>query len=60
MNSAISLEKVSKNFGTREVLKGISFAVERGDIFGYLGPNGAGKTTIGIGKARLIDNRLLE
>ena len=27
------------------VLKGISFTVERGDIFGYLGPNGAGKTT---------------
>ncbi len=45
MSSAISLEKVGKSLGNREVLKGVSFAVERGDIFGYLGPNGAGKTT---------------
>jgi ABC-2 type transport system ATP-binding protein len=45
MSSAIKLEGVSKIFGTREVLKGASFAVEQGDIFGYLGPNGAGKTT---------------
>jgi ABC-2 type transport system ATP-binding protein len=45
MNSAISLEKVSKKFGTREALKEVSFTVEQGDIFGYLGPNGAGKTT---------------
>jgi ABC-2 type transport system ATP-binding protein len=45
MSSAISLEKVSKSLGNREVLKGVSFDVEQGDIFGYLGPNGAGKTT---------------
>jgi ABC-2 type transport system ATP-binding protein len=45
MNSAISLERVSKNLGNREILKSINFAVESGDIFGYLGPNGAGKTT---------------
>lgn len=45
MNSAINLENVRKMLGGREVLKGISFAVDQGDIFGYLGPNGAGKTT---------------
>lgn len=45
MNSAISIENVKKTLGNREVLKGISFSVEMGDIFGYLGPNGAGKTT---------------
>jgi len=30
---------------TREILKGITFSVREGEIFGYLGPNGAGKTT---------------
>ena len=45
MNSVISIENVKKTLGNREVLKGISFTVEMGDIFGYLGPNGAGKTT---------------
>ncbi len=45
MEPAISLEKVSKTLGDREILRGISFTVSRGDIFGYLGPNGAGKTT---------------
>ena len=45
MNTAISLEDVRKTLGNREVLKGISFTVATGDIFGYLGPNGAGKTT---------------
>jgi len=45
MNLAISVENVKKTLGGREVLKGISFTVATGDIFGYLGPNGAGKTT---------------
>lgn len=45
MDTAISLENVKKILGNREVLKGISFTVAKGDIFGYLGPNGAGKTT---------------
>ena len=45
MNAAISLDNVKKSLNGREVLKGISFKVETGDIFGYLGPNGAGKTT---------------
>jgi ABC-2 type transport system ATP-binding protein len=45
MDSAISIENIKKTLGDREVLKGISFTVEKKDIFGYLGPNGAGKTT---------------
>jgi len=45
MIEAIHLEGVSKTLGYREILKGISFDVHTGDIFGYLGPNGAGKTT---------------
>jgi ABC-2 type transport system ATP-binding protein len=45
MSTAIHIESVRKSLSDREVLKGISFDVETGDIFGYLGPNGAGKTT---------------
>ncbi|MBN1189077.1 MAG: ABC transporter ATP-binding protein [Dehalococcoidales bacterium] len=45
MDTAISLENIRKSLGGREILKGISFTVAAGDIFGYLGPNGAGKTT---------------
>jgi ABC-2 type transport system ATP-binding protein len=45
MKSAIVLENIQKSLRNRKVLKGISFSVEMGDIFGYLGPNGAGKTT---------------
>lgn len=43
--STIRLDAISKHFGGHEVLKNVSFAVKKGDIFGYLGPNGAGKTT---------------
>lgn len=42
---AIRLEAISKQLGQREILRGVSFTVKRGDVFGYLGPNGAGKTT---------------
>jgi len=42
MIEAHSLRRV---FGQREAVKGISFAVERGEVFGFLGPNGAGKST---------------
>jgi ABC-2 type transport system ATP-binding protein len=45
MNPAISIKNVKKTLGNQEILKGISFNVVMGDIFGYLGPNGAGKTT---------------
>ncbi len=41
----IEVEGLVKRFRSKTVLDGISFRVERGDIFGYLGPNGAGKTT---------------
>jgi ABC-2 type transport system ATP-binding protein len=41
----IKVENLSKRFGTVEAVKHVSFAVEKGKIWGFLGPNGAGKTT---------------
>ncbi len=41
----IVVECLEKSFGDTQALKGISFEVDKGEIFGLLGPNGAGKTT---------------
>ena len=41
----IEITDLTKKYKTFEALKGISFSVEKGEIFGILGPNGAGKTT---------------
>ncbi len=41
----ISVKNLVKNYGDFEAVKGISFDVKRGEIFGLLGPNGAGKST---------------
>ncbi|NLY89448.1 MAG: ABC transporter ATP-binding protein [Firmicutes bacterium] len=43
--SIIEVTNLSKRFGDLEAVKGISFSVAEGEIFGFLGPNGAGKTT---------------
>lgn len=40
------IENLTKSFGTKEVLKDISFTFESGKIYGLLGRNGAGKTTL--------------
>jgi ABC-2 type transport system ATP-binding protein len=41
----ISVDHISKTFGTQKAVDDVSFDVEPGEIFGLLGPNGAGKTT---------------
>ncbi len=43
---AIAVEKIVKRYGDFEAVKGISFNVAEGEIFGLLGPNGAGKSTL--------------
>lgn len=43
--SMIEVHNLYRTFGTREAVAGVSFCVQRGEIFGLLGPNGAGKTT---------------
>src|SRR5512144_3074025 len=44
--SAIEVEQIVKTFGAFTAVKGVSFRVEQGEIFGMLGPNGAGKSTL--------------
>lgn len=41
----IELQEVTKDYGNGKGVFGLSFAVPKGEVFGYLGPNGAGKTT---------------
>ncbi len=46
MSEAIlTVRDLHKKFGDFEAVKGISFSVKKGEVFGLLGPNGAGKTT---------------
>src|SRR4051794_10336207 len=42
----LDVRDVRKSYGRSPALAGVSFAVERGELFGLLGPNGAGKTTL--------------
>jgi ABC-2 type transport system ATP-binding protein len=43
--AVISLDRVTKRFGSAEAVSGLTFTVERGEMFGLIGPDGAGKTT---------------
>ena len=62
--TALEVSGLAKRYGRVHALRGVSFRVEPGEIFGYLGPNGAGKTTTlriimglvraGSGAARLL------
>jgi ABC-2 type transport system ATP-binding protein len=45
MTAAIEVQGLRKSYGEFEALRGVDFAVRRGEVYGLLGPNGAGKTT---------------
>jgi lipopolysaccharide export system ATP-binding protein len=45
MSALLSVQGLSKRFGDRVVLQGVSFDVDAGEVHGIMGPNGAGKTT---------------
>jgi ABC-2 type transport system ATP-binding protein len=46
MKKAIVFNKVKKNFGNLEALKGVDLTIDEGEFFALLGPNGAGKSTL--------------
>ena len=45
LDNGLIINKISKSFGNKQVVRDISLNINRGEIVGLLGPNGAGKTT---------------
>lgn len=43
--TAMELIDVKKQIGKKEIIKGLTFSIRKGEVFGFIGPNGAGKTT---------------
>ena len=45
LDNGLQINKISKSFGHKQVVRDVSIGINRGEIVGLLGPNGAGKTT---------------
>ena len=45
LDDGLVINKISKSYGNKKVVRDISLTIKRGEIVGLLGPNGAGKTT---------------
>ncbi|MCK5636727.1 MAG: ATP-binding cassette domain-containing protein, partial [Thermoplasmatales archaeon] len=45
MEPVVQVNELVKKYGEKEAVSGISFNINKGEIFGLIGPNGAGKTT---------------
>ena len=45
MDTLLTIEALTKQFGTIRAVDGVDFSVKRGEVLGFLGPNGAGKST---------------
>jgi ABC-2 type transport system ATP-binding protein len=68
VSTTIKVEKVSKTFGKKAVLKDINLVIPKGQLYGLIGPSGAGKTTlvkmiVGMEKAdtgsiHVLDNKM--
>ncbi|TXR68245.1 ABC transporter ATP-binding protein [Bacillus sp. AR18-7] len=44
-NIVVALKNVHKKIGSNEIIRDLSFKVQKGEVYGFLGPNGSGKTT---------------
>ncbi|GAA0421074.1 MAG: ABC transporter ATP-binding protein [Bacillota bacterium] len=56
--AAMELIDVKRSIGNKEIIKGLSFSIYKGEVFGFIGPNGAGKTTtirMMVGLMKLTD-----
>jgi len=45
MQNILEVKNMNKSFGSKQILKNVSFTLKEGKILGFIGPNGAGKTT---------------
>ena len=45
LDNGLSINKISKTYGNKQVVRDVSLSIKRREIVGLLGPNGAGKTT---------------